>query len=40
MANPLFSCILQGENLPVYCKYKLKQQVINMKNIKLPYRYD
>lgn len=26
--------------MPVYCKHKLKQQVINMKNIKLPYRYD
>ena len=33
MANRFFFCILQGENLPVYCKHKLKQQVINMNNI-------
>ena len=29
--KPLFSCILQDENSSVYCKHKLKQQVINMK---------
>lgn len=40
MANRFFLVFYNGENLPVYCKHKLKQQVINMKNIKLPYRYD